>query len=106
MSKLFTYNHVFEWIRDLFLAVISITMAASKCNKFDVMISYNHSNKTTVKVIKEKLENGGITCWIDEEHMVRNVRDAMNASIDNSLIFLMCYSSEYFSSEACRKGKN
>lgn len=81
-------------------------MAASSCNKFDVMISYNHSNKTTVKVIKEKLENGGITCWIDEEHMVRNVRDAMNASIDNSLIFLMCYSSEYFSSEACRKGKN
>ena len=102
---LFTFNHVFESIRGLFLTVISITMAASKCNKFDVMISYSHANKKPVKAIKEKLKEAGLTCWIDEEHMSGNLLDSMSAAVDNSSIFLMCCSNDYFCSKACRKGK-
>ena len=81
-------------------------MAASSCNKFDVMISYSHSNKKTVKTIKEKLKESGLKCWIDEEHMSGNVLDAMSAAVDNSSIFLMCCSNKYFDSKACRKGKD
>ncbi|CAF1504822.1 unnamed protein product [Adineta ricciae] len=77
---------------------------ASPTEKTDrnVMISYNHDNKQLSKQIKEHLVADGYNVWIDLEKMHGNLLDAMSDAIENSSIFLMCYTEKYKDSPSCR----
>lgn len=78
------------------------TSNSSKC---DVMISYNWGSKETVLKIRENLEQNGIACWIDEEHMAGSIMQAMSTAVENCSVFLLCYSEKYLKSKNCQSGK-
>jgi hypothetical protein len=80
-------------------------MAESETETYDVMISYAWEHKEMVLKIREKLKERGFRCWIDVENMTGSILEAMSAAVENSSIFLMCYSEKYSESENCQSGK-
>lgn len=72
---------------------------------YDVMISYAWEHKEVVLKIRESLKENDIRCWIDVENMSGSILEAMSAAVENSTIFLMCYSEKYSESENCQAGK-
>ncbi|XP_061166924.1 uncharacterized protein LOC133175816 [Saccostrea echinata] len=68
----------------------------------DVMISYDWEHQDSVLKIRNSLKEKGIKCWIDVENISGSTLEAMSAAVENSAIFLMCYSEKYYESENCQ----
>lgn len=73
-------------------------------NTHDVMISYRWGRQKTVLKIRDKLEENGVTCWIDVEKMPGSIMEAMSAGVENCTVFLMYYSENYSQSKNCQSG--
>ncbi|XP_062615610.1 uncharacterized protein LOC134277306 isoform X2 [Saccostrea cucullata] len=70
--------------------------------KHDVMISYDWEHQESVLKIRNSLKKHGINCWIDVENISGSTIEAMSAAVENSAIFLMCFSEKYYESENCQ----
>ncbi|KAK6178044.1 hypothetical protein SNE40_012882 [Patella caerulea] len=69
-----------------------------------VMLSYSWSQQTVVKKIRDQLEEDNIKVWMDTSHMPHgSLNKSMAEAVENAIIFLMCYSSEYGKSKNCLK---
>ena len=70
--------------------------------KFDIMLSYSHSDKTTCFQIYENLVTDGFHVWIDRDQMHGDTMAAMAHAIENSQFVLICMSEAYKQSPFCQ----
>lgn len=73
-------------------------------NTHDVMISYSWGSQKTVLKIRDKLEENGVTCWLDVEKMSGSIMEAMSAAVENCTVYFMCYSEKYSQIKNCQTG--
>lgn len=60
---------------------------------FDVFLSHNSKDKPTVKILKEKLHEAGIACWLDVDELVPggNWQIDLGQAITNSSAVAVCF---------------
>lgn len=75
--------------------------AKKNSEKFQIMFSYSHNNKDVCNKIYNYL-GPKYKVWIDTKHLKGRVRDAMATAVESSTIVIMCLSSAYTESKACR----
>lgn len=81
-------------------AVTKPTVSSSY--KYDIMISYSHSDKRLCHQVFEQLIKDGFRVWIDRENMHGATMTAMADAIENSNIVLICMSNAYKQSVYCQ----
>ncbi|CAF1328099.1 unnamed protein product [Adineta steineri] len=70
---------------------------------YDIMISYSHDNADMCHLIHECLiKTGKYQVWIDKNKMYGSLMERMAEAIEQSETILICASSEYKTSQACR----
>lgn len=69
-----------------------------------VMISYNWTHKSTAQKIKKFLTKRGFKIWIDVDNMGKSTVDSMVEAIENAYAVIICFSEQYYNSNACRSG--
>eukprot|EP00051_Salpingoeca_urceolata_P035300 m.29077 g.29077 ORF g.29077 m.29077 type:complete len:818 (-) comp9044_c0_seq1:266-2719(-) len=67
-----------------------------------VMISYCWNDQAVVRDINAKIGAYGINTWIDVEQMQGSTLSAMSAAVEQASVILVCVSSSYQESRACR----
>ncbi|CAF4169586.1 unnamed protein product [Rotaria sordida] len=70
--------------------------------KYDIMISYSHSNKDLCHQIYQNLINLKYIIWLDFENMYGSTLQSMAEAIESSDIILICMSNPYKQSAYCR----
>ena len=70
--------------------------------KAQVMLSYEWHHQSTVLQLKEELNARGFNVWMDVDRMMGSTLEAMAAAIESSDAIIMCISSRYKESQACR----
>jgi hypothetical protein len=81
-------------------AVRTTTIPSS--NKYDIMLSYSHSNKELCHAIYERLVKDGFRVWLDRDEMHGAPMVAMANAIENSEYVLICMSDAYKKSPYCQ----
>lgn len=74
----------------------------SNSYRYDIMISYSHSDKRLCHQIYEQLIKDEFRVWIDREDMHGSPMVAMANAIENSNIVLICMSDAYKQSVYCQ----
>ncbi|CAF3577583.1 unnamed protein product [Rotaria sp. Silwood1] len=74
----------------------------SKLYKYDIMISYSHSDQQLCYQIHERLVQDGFSVWIDRDNMHGATMIAMAEAIENSEVVLICMSDAYKQSVYCQ----
>ncbi|CAF1053717.1 unnamed protein product [Rotaria sordida] len=74
----------------------------SKSYKYDIMISYSHSDRQLCYQIHERLVHDGFSVWIDRDNMYGTTMVAMAEAIENSEFVLICMSDTYKQSVYCQ----
>ncbi|CAF0872252.1 unnamed protein product [Rotaria sordida] len=74
----------------------------SKLHKYDIMISYSHSDRQLCYQIHERLVQDGFSVWIDRDNMHGATMIAMAEAIENSEFVLICMSDTYKQSVYCQ----
>ncbi|XP_072036187.1 uncharacterized protein [Amphiura filiformis] len=81
-------------------------MAEHSSSKRDVMISYNWGAKKRMLKLRDKLEAVGISAWIDDEDIAEQpgegLADRLAKAVEDTDVFLMCYSKKYQESRNCK----
>ncbi|CAF4023334.1 unnamed protein product [Rotaria sp. Silwood1] len=80
-------------------------LAPEKTNKpetFDLMISYCHAQRDICHRLYDYLMNDQFHVWIDKENMYGSVLESMAEVIERSDVVLMCMSTKYKESNACK----
>ena len=67
-----------------------------------IMISYNSHSREVCTKIKDELQSRGYDVWIDVENIYGSSLAAMAEAVENSAVFLMCVTEEYYMSPNCR----
>jgi hypothetical protein len=70
--------------------------------KHQLMISYNWGHQSLVLKIAEALKKAGYNIWIDVEEMNGSTLGTMGKAVEESELILVCMSSLYQKSQACR----
>ena len=71
-------------------------------DKYDIMLSYSHSNKELCHAIYERLVKDGFRVWLDRDQMHGAPMIAMANAIENSEYVLICMSDSYKQSPYCQ----
>jgi hypothetical protein len=71
-------------------------------HKYDIMISYSHSDKELCYRLHDRLLNDGFRVWLDREHMHGSTMAAIAHAIENSEFVLICMSDAYKQSVFCQ----
>lgn len=71
-------------------------------DKYDIMLSYSHSNKELCHYIHERLIQDGYRVWLDRDQMHGAPMVAMANAIENSEYVLLCMSDAYKQSPYCQ----
>lgn len=71
-------------------------------DKYDIMLSYSHSNKELCHYIHERLVQDGYRVWLDRDQMHGAPMIAMANAIENSEYVLLCMSDSYKQSAYCQ----
>jgi hypothetical protein len=79
----------------------SITMDINS-QKYDIMLSYSHSDKDLCYRIHDRLTKDQYRVWIDREYMHGATMVAMANAIENSEFVLVCMSDTYKQSAYCQ----
>ena len=60
---------------------------------FDVFLSHNSKDKPSVKILKEKLLEAGLSCWLDVDELVPggNWQNDIGQAITNSSAVAVCF---------------
>ncbi|CAF4191809.1 unnamed protein product, partial [Rotaria sordida] len=74
----------------------------SKSYKYDIMISYSHSDRQLCYQIHERLIQDGFSVWIDRDNMYGTTMMAMAEAVENSEFILICMSDTYKQSVYCQ----
>jgi hypothetical protein len=74
----------------------------SSDEKYDIMISYSHSNKDLCFEIHRSLSKLNYRIWLDFENMYGSTLQSMAHAIESSNIVLICMSNPYKQSAYCR----
>ncbi|CAF2965236.1 unnamed protein product [Rotaria sp. Silwood2] len=69
---------------------------------FDLMISYCHAQRDICHRLYDCLVNDQFHVWIDKENMYGSVLESMAEAIESSDVILMCMSTKYKESNACK----
>ncbi|CAF4652522.1 unnamed protein product, partial [Rotaria socialis] len=83
-------------------AVAITKSASSRSFKYDVMISYSHSDHPLCYQIHERLVQDGFNVWIDRDQMHGAPMIAMADAVENSEFVLLCMSDTYKQSVYCQ----
>ena len=78
------------------------TAAPPSSDKYDVMLSYSHSNKELCYGIYDRLVKDGFRVWLDRDQMHGAPMVAMANAIENSDYVLICMSDAYKQSPYCQ----
>ncbi|CAF1504734.1 unnamed protein product [Didymodactylos carnosus] len=70
--------------------------------KFDVMISYSHSDKDLCYEIRERLVKDNFQVWLDRDNLYGSTMQAMADAIEHSEVVLICMSDAYKQSVYCQ----
>ncbi len=70
--------------------------------KYDLMISYSHSNKDLCYQIHQSLIKSNYRVWLDFEKMYGSTLQSMAQAIESSDIILLCMSNPYKQSAYCQ----
>ncbi|EGD72038.1 hypothetical protein PTSG_00055 [Salpingoeca rosetta] len=76
--------------------------AASSGENGHVMISYPWKWQPQMVALKKFLEDNGVSCWFDLDDMSGSTLDAMATAVEGACAVIVCLSSEYKESAACR----
>lgn len=83
--------------------IVSTTKVNSGSNsKFDIMLSYSHSDKTLCFQVCERLVKDGYHVWLDRDQMHGDTMSSMAHAIENSEFILVCMSEAYKQSPYCQ----
>ncbi|CAF3831953.1 unnamed protein product [Rotaria sp. Silwood1] len=74
----------------------------SKSYKYDIMISYSHSDRQLCYQIYERLVQDGFNVWIDRDNMYGTTMIDVAEAIENSEFVLICMSDTYKQSVYCQ----
>ncbi|CAF2538223.1 unnamed protein product [Rotaria sp. Silwood2] len=96
-------NHLL-WQFDQKMHSFSVTESDSSCSnlKFDIMLSYSHSDKKICFQIYENLIKDGFHVWLDRDQMHGDTMTAMANAIENSEFVFICMSEAYKQSPFCQ----
>jgi len=81
---------------------LSTSTPAHNSYKYDIMISYSHSDKSICHAIYKRLEKDNFKVWIDKNEMCTETTDQMAKAIVESEFVLLCMSESYQESVYCR----
>jgi male-specific lethal 1 len=70
--------------------------------KYDIMISYSHSNKDLCHQVYQNLIQSKYRVWLDFENMYGSTLQSMAEAIESSDMILICMSNPYKQSAYCR----
>jgi len=70
--------------------------------KYDIMISYSHSNKDLCHQVYQSLIKSNYRVWLDFENMYGSTLQSMAQAIESSNMILICMSNPYKQSAYCR----
>lgn len=82
--------------------IVNIDGIDNQDKKYDIMISYSHSNKDLCHQVYHHLLNEKYTVWLDFENMYGSTLQSMATAIESSDIILICMSNPYKESAYCR----
>ncbi|CAF1635126.1 unnamed protein product, partial [Didymodactylos carnosus] len=74
----------------------------SPAYKYDIMISYSHSDKDLCYQIQERLVKEKYGVWLDRDNLYGSTMEAMADAIENAEFVLLCMSDTYKQSAYCR----
>lgn len=84
--------------------ISNLPMEIPKQLKYDLMISYSHTNSDLCHIIYNcLLKMKKYNIWIDKEEMYGSMMERMAEAIEESHLMLICISSAYKSSQACQE---
>jgi hypothetical protein len=74
-------------------------------SKFDLFLSHSWSDKSFVELFKKRVEEKGISCWIDTEQMPlgSSLDTRMKDGVKDSNFFVAFISKPYLQSESCKR---
>lgn len=67
-----------------------------------IMLSYNWGNQKILLQIRDRLQEKGLTVWMDVDNMEGSILEAMARAVEEARIVLVCYSEKYKDSQNCR----
>lgn len=67
-----------------------------------IMLSYNWGNQKILLQIRDRLQEKGLTVWMDVDKMEGSILEAMARAVEDAKIVLVCYSEKYKDSQNCR----
>lgn len=67
-----------------------------------IMLSYNWGNQKILLQIRDRLQERGLTVWMDVDNMEGSILEAMARAVEEARIVLVCYSEKYKDSQNCR----
>ncbi|CAF3652412.1 unnamed protein product [Rotaria socialis] len=96
-------NHLL-WLFDQKIQspIMSKSGSFSSRYKFDIMLSYSHTDKKICFQIYENLVRDGFHVWIDRDQMHGDTMAAMANAIENSEFVVICMSEAYKQSPYCQ----
>ena len=87
---------------------IARTQTFNRCDttigneKYDMMISYSHSNKELCHQVHRNLIQSKYRVWLDAENMYGSTFESMAQAIESSDMILICMSNPYKQSAYCQ----
>ncbi|CAF3705481.1 unnamed protein product [Rotaria sordida] len=96
-------NHLL-WQFDQKMSIPIVTKSDSSCSnkKFDIMLSYSHTDKKMCFQIYENLVKDGFHVWLDRDQIHGDTMTAMANAIENSEFVFICMSEAYKQSPYCQ----
>ncbi|CAF0924268.1 unnamed protein product [Rotaria sp. Silwood1] len=96
-------NHLL-WQFDQKISIHTVNTLNSSCSnsKFDIMLSYSHSDKKICFQIYENLVKDGYHVWLDRDQIHGDTMTAMANAIENSEFVFICMSEAYKQSPFCQ----
>ena len=82
--------------------VLKMMTESAATHKYDIMLSYSHSDKDLCHRLHDRLVNDHFRVWIDRDHMYGTTMVAMAEAIENSQFVVICMSDSYKQSVYCR----
>ncbi|CAF1266366.1 unnamed protein product [Rotaria sordida] len=70
--------------------------------KFDIMISYSHEDKSICTQLYHELTQNHFNVWIDLNDKHHNIMDEMVQAVEQSSLIMICISKQYKQSNYCR----
>lgn len=70
--------------------------------EFDFMVSYSWATQDQALWLRDRLVGAGYRVWVDVEYMTGSTLEAMASAIERSAVIVICFSSAYARSDACR----